>query len=1126
MLCVASLLLVPVRVLAYGTLLTDSGASAAPSSLAVLLVDPPGPTVTAVIELQHRGEADGLAWVLPVRGELEVRVSSSTVFERLDAATRPQYWLEVALDDACKDVPDAASAVAAMSPTGGTQGGVTPVESDATTPMGAGAVSAHEWMTIQVDGQAPDAADEAIRRVQDAGFDARGIDREALVDYLRDGYDLLVLKLRPRGDGGGIRPVMLTYEADRLALPLSLGGGAEDDVELRVWVVGPTHAVPDNHPSLVLNDARIDWLSARRFVDRTLPDGGAGPAGDGGSRPSNYDQVVGDAIVEAGGRGFVTELAGPASRLRERLWWPPDQETFERLPQRGDGDPIAVVTAAREAYGGWDGFREAALSAVTLPSGMSIEEFLRDPETHRSEVRVDADALVQELRRDVVGPVIEAANLLGSGPYLTRLYTRSLPDAADADPTFAYNFDLGQVSRVHVARQRVECTPSLPLSSAPFTVQTPLGAVVPGEAGAPWPLDADSMFAALAVVELSAHGAGEVVVDHAPEVAAALRDAGGDVVRPVPQVPRDGLTIGGPRDLAGYDAVALQADPTQRADRSAKRHARRVPRTLPRSTGCTLSGRPGSGEPSPVAWLALCALIVRCRGSRRSRRRRATRSRMALAALLVAAPVLDGCDDSGSGVRGDASDGGAVATGRLTHEALRDPETCKECHPSHYREWSASMHAYSAMDPVFLAMNRRGQRETDGELGDFCVRCHAPMAVVDGLTTDGLNLEELPDLRRGVSCYYCHNVDGIEDDHNAQLRVAGDSTMRGPLDDAISPGVHGVEYSPLLDDSDRGSSDMCGACHDIVNPNGVRLERTYQEYQTSVYASVAEGDPRPFETCLSCHMRERAGAVAAVAGAPQRRVHGHLFPGVDLALVDFPHRDAMRAAVEDCQLAPSINFFTLEVTPPDLFTFQIETSAGHNQPSGAAQDRRLWLELRVYDDDGELLEDMSSGLIDDGELEEYPRDHPEHDPQLLMLRDRTYGADGEPVHMFWEAAPSPAYPDGYVSHSLPPATTTYLRGQHAIIKQYRVSAPDGRLPARVTARLRMRPIGLDVLQDLVDSGDLDPAVRDAMQTLTVGRTLQWRREDGVMTTIAVDPEGAADCGSYACMLDPDEPGCE
>ena len=66
---------------------------------------------------------------------------------------------------------------------------------------------------------------------------------------------------------------------------------------------------------------------------------------------------------------------------------------------------------------------------------------------------------------------------------------------------------------------------------------------------------------------------------------------------------------------------------------------------------------------------------------------------------------------------------------------LLDPLTCKECHAKHYDEWSGSVHAYASRDPVFLALNRRGQEETAGALGSFCVKCHAPMAVAEGAPT-------------------------------------------------------------------------------------------------------------------------------------------------------------------------------------------------------------------------------------------------------------------------------------------------------------------------------------------------------------------------------------------------------
>ncbi len=484
--------------------------------------------------------------------------------------------------------------------------------------------------------------------------------------------------------------------------------------------------------------------------------------------------------------------------------------------------------------------------------------------------------------------------------------------------------------------------------------------------------------------------------------------------------------------------------------------------------------------------------------------------------------LLAGCRGGGGAhAQGDA--GAPVLPGTASREQLRDPETCKGCHPNHYSQWSSSMHAYAAKDPVFVAMNKRGQRETHGELGDFCIKCHAPMAVLDKVTKDGLDLDRLPDKQRGVSCYFCHNVTGVDGDHNGMLHLANDTTMRGPIRDPHDPYVHRAEYSEMFEDTNPQSNAMCGGCHDIVTATGVHLERTLQEYRSGIFSKSATGSPPAFDGCVGCHMPGQQAYAASVPGVALRRVHEHLWPGIDVALTDFPHRDAMRSAVEDCQLGKSESFFTLEVTPPDLFSFQIETNAGHNQPSGAAQDRRMWLEVLAYDAKGRLLDQVSSGNIADGEIEDKPENDPKRDPHLLMFRDRIYDAQGKPVHMFWQAAMSSAHPDGYESNVLPVATTTYIEGKHAIIKQYRLHGPDG-LPARVTARLRVRPIGLDVLQDLVDSGDLDPAILAAMPTLNFGSKIEWTPKSGLMKTVS-SAVPKSDCGTYLCKLNPSAPGC-
>jgi hypothetical protein len=491
------------------------------------------------------------------------------------------------------------------------------------------------------------------------------------------------------------------------------------------------------------------------------------------------------------------------------------------------------------------------------------------------------------------------------------------------------------------------------------------------------------------------------------------------------------------------------------------------------------------------------------------------------AAFLSACVLAAACSGEEEPAGPDAA--GPATLEAMTREQLRDPETCRGCHPIHYREWSASMHAYAAQDPLFLAMNRRGQRETHGQLGDFCLKCHAPMAVVDGLTQDGLDLEQLPDFERGVSCYFCHNVVGIEGDHNAKLRLADDATMRGPILDPFPSPAHEAEFSVIFEGASRESSAMCGGCHDIVTPTGVHLERTFAEYQNGIFAKSTSAEEPAFDTCVGCHMPPRLDyAAVAPAGVGERMVHEHLWPGIDVALTPFPYRDAMRRAVEDCQLGASVTFFTLEVTPPDLFTLQLETAAGHHTPSGAAQDRRMWIEFLAYDENGELLEEVSSGDIADDEIEEKPPDDPEHDPQLALFRDRIYDAEGKPVHMFWEAEKSAAYPYGYASSTLPVATTTYVEGKHAIVKQYRASGPSG-LPARVTARLKMRPIGLDVLRDLVESGDLDPAIVAEMPTFTFAAQIEWTRADGLMKTLAATPQ--TDCSSYRCLLEPSSEGC-
>ncbi len=440
----------------------------------------------------------------------------------------------------------------------------------------------------------------------------------------------------------------------------------------------------------------------------------------------------------------------------------------------------------------------------------------------------------------------------------------------------------------------------------------------------------------------------------------------------------------------------------------------------------------------------------------------------------------------------------------LTRDQLLDPETCMDCHPNHYREWQSSMHAYASEDPVFIAMNARGQRETGGDLGDFCVKCHAPMAVREGFTTDGLNLADAPAPLRGVTCFFCHSVESVEGTHDNPLTLATDNVLRGGIENPVDNGGHLAAYSALHDGDTLESASLCGSCHDIVNSAGVHLERTYAEWQESLFAT---DDPVRRQTCNQCHMHGRDAPAAddPDARVPVRRVHEHLMPGIDVATTPHPNVEAQSLAIQ-CELQPTI-LATLCVTPRYEFELTLETiNVGHSWPSGAAQDRRAWVEFVAYE--GETVLWTSGQVADDEAVAEST------DVNLWLFRDTLLNGAGDEVHMFWEA-------EDVESNLLPVASSP--TSAHTVNRTYSFG---GGIPDRATVQVHIRPLGREVLDSLVDSGDLDPAIRDAMPTFTLeGASLEWTTDDGFDCVTRSTGEFLTCPRDYQCSLDPSGPDC-
>lgn len=435
--------------------------------------------------------------------------------------------------------------------------------------------------------------------------------------------------------------------------------------------------------------------------------------------------------------------------------------------------------------------------------------------------------------------------------------------------------------------------------------------------------------------------------------------------------------------------------------------------------------------------------------------------------------LLAGCSD-GTPTPAPAS------TPHLDVAALRDPQQCAQCHPAHFAQWSSSMHAYAAEDPIFRAMNARAQRETNGAIGDLCIRCHAPTAVSDGLTRDGLNLDQVPAWARGVTCFSCHSVDSVGTFSNNGLHHADDGALRGGIANPVAGTPHGALFSPLHARDSIASSSLCGSCHDIHLGDQLSPALTFSEWQGSLFGRDIDGQRL---TCGNCHMPGERGPASTVDGSPVRDLHDHSMPGVDVALTDFPGREQQRALVQS-NLDPSL-VARLCVKPPhgdaNVEVTLDNAFVGHNFPSGATYDRRAWVEVVAYEQ-GKVV--YQSGV--------FPKNtsvDPAADPDLWLLRQKLLDASDSDVHFLWQAKKS-------VSTLLPPAVTRDPADPnfyHSVTRGYFVPITAD----RVTTRVLITPFPFEVIDDLIASGDLDPAIREQIPTFTLGGTvLEWTQSKG------------------------------
>jgi len=348
---------------------------------------------------------------------------------------------------------------------------------------------------------------------------------------------------------------------------------------------------------------------------------------------------------------------------------------------------------------------------------------------------------------------------------------------------------------------------------------------------------------------------------------------------------------------------------------------------------------------------------------------------------------------------------------------LHVPENCATCHGNYNPQiepmfvWAGTMMAQAARDPLFYACLAVANQDARAS-GDLCIRCHVPRAWLGGRSTPTNGSAFQQEDRSGVHCDLCHRMidpfyePGVSPPQDltilnnmqappahlgsAMYALTPNEDRRGPFPTAGAP--HQYAYSPF-----HLESALCGTCHDVSNPVYDRqpddtyvlndlgqpapsfdpydqfpLERTYSEWLKSSFADGPidmngrfGGNRTTVSTCQDCHMPDVSGRACSSGSGffrddmPLHDLTGAntwvplLIPGLwpTDPLVGGAAEAAVDRAEQSLRNASNVN---VRAVAGEL-RVRVFNETGHKLPTGYPEGRRMWLNVRFFDQLGQLV---------------------------------------------------------------------------------------------------------------------------------------------------------------------------
>ncbi len=196
-------------------------------------------------QIVYVGEPSSFAWVLPVKGTVEIGVSSDVLFESLGS------WTAVVLLSPTISCSSGGGCVSTGTG-GGSFGG------EEQTPV---TVVSHQvvgpYETVQLSSQDPAALQSWLGS---HGYVVPADIAPVVDSYISEGFDFLAMKLIPGVGTDAMRPVRVTTPGANPMLPLRMvAGGTGAKTSLNLLVMAEGRYRPANFPSFLIHESDLVW---------------------------------------------------------------------------------------------------------------------------------------------------------------------------------------------------------------------------------------------------------------------------------------------------------------------------------------------------------------------------------------------------------------------------------------------------------------------------------------------------------------------------------------------------------------------------------------------------------------------------------------------------------------------------------------------------------------------------------------------------------------------------------------------------------------------------------------------------------------------------------------------------